>query len=85
MQRIFPLMILSVALLALPATAMPLCSGKTETCQAAREAAKLFPADRRFAAECAKCWRDAWAREVSVGGRCEGGCGDVLEKIKHFH
>jgi hypothetical protein len=62
----------------LPATAMPFCNGKAETCQAARYAAKLSPAKRRFAAECAKCWREAGARGRSVGGYCEPGCADVL-------
>jgi hypothetical protein len=68
-----------------PAPATPFCPGKSETCDAAREARKLPPAERKAAAKCAECWRYCWATGRSVGGFCESKCVDILAQLPDFH
>jgi hypothetical protein len=64
-----------------PAVAKPFCEGKAENCKAARIAAKMSPAERRFAAECVKCQNEALSTGHSVGGWCPTKCGDVYGKL----
>ena len=57
-----------------PATAKPFCPGKVENCRAAQAAARLPPAERRFAADCYKEMARLEAAGESVGGRTDPKC-----------
>jgi hypothetical protein len=78
--------VLTVATTVSPAPATPFCPGKSESCEAAREAQNLpSAAERKVATKCAECWRYCWATGRSVGGFCESKCVDILAKLPDFH
>ena len=56
------------------AAADPFCPGKAEDCKAAQFAAKLPPAEKRFAAACFKEMARLEAAGESIGGRTDPKC-----------
>ena len=75
MSKILAAFLIScLAVASTSAAAVPFCPGKGEDCKAAQVAARLPPAEKRFAAACFKEMARLEAAGESVGGRTDPKC-----------